>query len=206
MTGPSRRAVVLLVLLALAAGACLAAGLATLLHHDPAPVNAAQHPGRVDVGFAQDMAVHHEQALVMAQLALDRSDSAAVTAYARQILVGQAKEQGTLQGWLGLWGAPQLPSGPSMSWMGMPMAGPMPGMATQRQLDELGRRTGKRFDMLFLTLMTRHHRGGIAMAQYAAKHARLPVVRSQASLMVVEQAQEIAGFGRLAAQLCGHRC
>lgn len=40
--------------------------------------------------------------------------------------------------------------------------------------------------------MTRHHEGGIELASYASRHARLGVVRSLAASMMKDQTQEIA--------------
>jgi uncharacterized protein (DUF305 family) len=174
----------------------------------PDPV-ADPQPGVVDIGFCQDMAVHHAQALLMAQQALTFSTSPMVRAVATQILVGQSQERGTLTGWLTLWQAPQLPSGPPMTWMrrmgphddhgaAMPgMAGGMPGMATQAELDQLGNARGPEFDTLFVTLMTRHHLGGIQMAAEARDQATLPEVRALAGTMVIAQTEENAVMGQL---------
>ena len=65
-------------------------------------------------------------------------------------------------------------------------------MATQAQLDRLGRRTGARFDALFARLMIRHHLGGIAMAREAAERATLLEVRTLATGMERDQLQEVA--------------
>lgn len=151
-------------------------------------------PGAVDVGFSQDMAVHHEQAVLMAQLAQTRGGPA-VRELAGAILVNQSQEIGMLRGWLRAWGKPAASDSP-MSWMGsMHMAGmatAMPGMASSAQLRELDDRTGKAFDALFLQLMIRHHEGGIEMAQYAEQHANLGMVRDAARAMAVAQIEDIA--------------
>jgi len=179
-------------------------GAAVTLMITPNHATPASQPGPVDIGFAQDMSQHHAQAVQMAQMALGRDDSsAAIQTFARQILVSQSEEQGTLRGWLTIWGAPQLPSGPAMTWMSSkhdmhsPANGLMPGMATPAQLVHLGRLTGPVFDREFLILMERHHLGGIEMSEFAAAHARRPQVRSLAANMASEQAKEVAAFRRL---------
>lgn len=155
-------------------------------------------PSAVDVGFCQDMAVHHAQATLMAQLAMDFSRTPAVRAIARQILITQSEERGTLTGWLTTWKKPQLPSGPPMSWMpGHQHARTMPGMATQRELDGLAGAEGQAFDTRFLRLMVRHHAGGIQMAQAARDRARLPEVRAFAGAMVIHQTEENAVLRQL---------
>lgn len=182
-------------------GALLGLGAGLALRSQPD--EPAATAGAVDIGFAQDMAVHHSQALVMAGLAIDRGESPQLKLLARQILLQQAEERGMLHGWLALWGAPQLPNGPPMQWMraGSPSHkhddALMPGMATPAQLRELGELRGPAFDREFAKLMTRHHQGGIAMAEAARKGARRPETRSLAAVMIRTQAEEIATLRRL---------
>ncbi|HEX3901145.1 MAG TPA: DUF305 domain-containing protein [Mycobacteriales bacterium] len=153
-------------------------------------------PGGVDIGFSQDMAVHHEQAVLMAGLAQTRG-GAAVTLLANAILIDQSQEIGLMRGWLKLWDQPTIDPHP-MSWMTAAMPDmsmsdtSMPGMATPGQLTRLASLTGRRFDVLFLQLMIRHHEGGLLMCQYAQAHARLEVVRDAATSMAVEQVEDLA--------------
>lgn len=158
-----------------------------------------QKPGAVDIGFAQDMSAHHQQAVLMANLAPLHAGPA-VAALADSILVSQSQELGVMSGWLQLWHDPATSKAP-MSWMrgaavtssdaGMSMT-TMPGMASQVELDRLATLSGTAFDVLFLQLMIRHHQGGIEMAQYAQAHARLSVVRNAAQAMAFAQIDDIS--------------
>lgn len=176
--------------------------------------------GTVDVGFAQDMSVHHRQAVLMAGLARDRSTDPAIRLLAFDIETNQLEQIGQMQGWLSLWDAPALPTGRYMTWMSsktdsMPgMAGmahdggsagvaTMPGMASPADLDRLRSASGAQFDMLFLQLMLRHHQGGAPMAQYAAQHGELAQVRNLAEKMVVSQGAESQYMAQLIAQRSG---
>jgi len=148
-------------------------------------------PGTVDLGFTQDMAVHHEQAVLMADLAQSRGGMA-IASVANGILINQSQEIGLMRGWLKLWHRPAADPTP-MSWMPM-MAGArrsMPGMATPAQLTRLASLTGTRFDVLFLQLMIRHHEGGLQMCQYARDRATLSVVRTAAASMAAEQIEDL---------------
>lgn len=189
---------------ALLAGA-LAAVLVMLglgLGHHRAADGPADRPAAADVGFSQDMAVHHEQAILMGDLALTHG-TRAVQPLAQTILTNQSQEIGLMRGWLRLWHRPSVDPHP-MGWMGSgSMAGmdmsagtmsadSMPGMASPGQLNRLYGLTGQKFDVLFLQLMIRHHLGGIAMAKAAIADARLPVVREAARSMIVEQVEDIA--------------
>lgn len=177
-----------------------------------------QSPGRgpaqpgatsVDVGFSQDMSVHHRQAVLMAGLARDRSTDTEIQTLAFDIERTQLEQVGRMQGWLSLWNAAPLPLGRPMSWMtddgAMPgmahgtrqgtngsTAGPttMPGMASPAELDQLRAADGTAFDVLFLQLMLRHHQGGVPMAEYAAKHAEAAQVRNLADKIVISQRAE----------------
>jgi uncharacterized protein (DUF305 family) len=168
----------------------------------------------VDVGFAQDMSVHHRQAVLMAGLARDRSTDPAIRLLAFDIETNQLEQIGQMQGWLSLWNAAALPTGRYMTWMTgadpMPgMAGmahgatgvaTMPGMASPADLDRLRVASGAQFDMLFLQLMLRHHQGGAPMAQYAAQHGEIPQVRNLAEKMVISQGAESDYMTQLLAQ------
>lgn len=171
----------------------------------------AELPSAIDIGFCQDMAAHHQQAVLMAGLAGGRAGPA-VAALADSILGPQSQELGAMRGWLRLWGQPAESSTP-MAWMsgdkasdaGMSHLAPMsmhpdalmPGMASPEELTDLWAKTGHDFDVLFLQLMIRHHQGGVAMAQYAAAHGTLDAVRQSAGEMVFQQGTEIGEMNAL---------
>ena len=156
---------------------------------DAPPANAA------DVGFLQDMRVHHDQAIEMANLYLDRPDiDGSLGTIARGIAYGQSIEIGIMVQLLSELDAPaQSADGLTMAWMGM--AGPaeeMPGMATADQLVALGDADGGDADQLFVGLMIAHHEGGIEMMDAALADAENPSVRFYAQRWRDAQAAEIA--------------
>jgi uncharacterized protein (DUF305 family) len=125
----------------------------------------------VDVGFLQDMRVHHEQAIDMSFSYLTRPDTdPRLRTVARSVIFDQGIEIGVMLRLLEEMDAPSVSDdGTAMSWMGHPVdPSEMPGMATQEQLDELARATGSEADALFVELMSAHHQGGIDMAEEAA--------------------------------------
>lgn len=167
--------------------------------------------GAVDVGFAQDMSVHHRQAVLMAGQARDRSTDPAIRLIAFDIETNQLQQIGQMQGWLSLWNAAPLPTGRYMTWMadtssmpgmahGTPGLPTMPGMASAADLQRLQASSGGSFDVLFLQLMLRHHQGGTPMAQYAAQHAESVQVRNLAEKIVVSQGAESDYLAQLIAQ------
>lgn len=71
----------------------------------------------VDVGFAQDMTVHHNQATEMAAVELANGSDAGVRGVAYDILTSQQNQIGQMQGWLALWGRSPVPVDGYMRWM-----------------------------------------------------------------------------------------
>ncbi len=61
-------------------------------------------------------------------------------------------------------------------------------------MKQLQNATGRDSDILFLQMMTRHHQGGLHMADYAAKHAKDPNIRTLASSMAQAQRGEIIDY------------
>ncbi|MCB5170035.1 DUF305 domain-containing protein [Streptomyces bambusae] len=179
---------------------------------------AAKVPGTAsaDAGFARDMAVHHQQAVEMSFIVRDRTTDTDVRRLAYDIANTQANQRGMMLGWLDLWGLPKTDvEREPMAWMaagdgapghgghgggsghgmaGMPAAKPgalMPGMATKAELAALGKAQGKAAEVLFLQLMTDHHKGGVHMAQGCADRCTTPVERDLARGMVEAQQSEL---------------
>lgn len=164
----------------------------------------------VDVGFSQDMTVHHNQAVDMATIALTKSGDQAVKNLAYDILTTQQNQVGQMQGWLALWDRAPLPTDGYMTWMTAgdghsghaghaaaatttPMAhdtDKMPGMATAEEMAALGQASGRDLDVMFLQLMLRHHQGGLPMMEYGEQYADVAAVRNLARTMVETQQGE----------------
>ena len=163
-------------------------------------------PNAVDIGFSQDMIVHHEQAVVMAQLVRDRTKNPRIAALATGIIDEQLLDIGALRGYLALWQAPLLPAGPPMTWMTAGHehhaagATGMPGMATTAELNALREAKGAALDRMFLELMLRHHAGGLAMLDDAAANAAVPAVQSLAARISYHQKEETQTIQALLAQ------
>ncbi|MFD6184474.1 DUF305 domain-containing protein [Streptomyces goshikiensis] len=173
-----------------------------------------------DAGFARDMAVHHQQAVEMSFIVRDRTGDEPVRSLAYDIANTQANQRGMLLGWLDMWGLPKvIADEPPMSWMAAPDGGDggtggdgeageagghhehgtgaakpgalMPGMATKEELAALGAAEGRDAEVLYLQLMTDHHKGGVAMARGCARQCATPAERALAQGMVEAQQSEL---------------
>ena len=155
---------------------------------------AAPQLSSLDIGFAQDMRTHHQQAVTMTDM-LAPDDGPDIRGVAEEIRFQQLGEIGQMTGWLQIANTAMISPKP-MAWMStMPdMAPPkptMPGMASPADLKMLQRSTGHANEIHFLQLMIRHHQGGIQMAAYAAAHTEVDAVHQTALEMVNQQTQEI---------------
>ncbi|MGV9738002.1 DUF305 domain-containing protein [Nocardia farcinica] len=165
--------------------------------------------GTVETGFAQDMAAHHQQALLMADRLAPDADPT-VRRLARQITDTQRIEIGTMLGWLRLAGASPLAT-EHLGWLPAghrhdgpdEAAGGMPGMASTADLDALAAARGRDADILFLQLMIRHHEGGVAMARAANALLERGPVKETARSMVQQQGQELGVLNALLVQFGG---
>jgi uncharacterized protein (DUF305 family) len=157
----------------------------------------------VDVGFLQDMRVHHEQAVQMSFIFLaDDGTDGDLRTIAREILVGQNMEIGRMIQLLRDYGKPEVnETDLAMAWMGEPVdVDRMPGLATQDDIDALVDASGTEADRIFVQLMSAHHEGGIHMADYAAEHAGTAEVRLMAQQMASGQREEIVEMRNLLAR------
>ena len=114
-----------------------------------------------DIQFMQDMMVHHQQALDMALLAKDRTNSPGLLAASGRIEASQADEIAFMTQWLTTRDEPLI----NPIHVGDEHHHVMMGMATPAQMQSLADATGSDFDRHFLTLMITHHEGALEMVE-----------------------------------------
>lgn len=115
-----------------------------------------------DVTFMQDMIPHHNQAVQMAALVADRTNSEELTSIAGRIDASQADEIQFMQEWLATRGE-RVPE--PTAHHAMHTSHDMAGMASPEQMAALAAASSTDFDRLFLELMIEHHKGAVAMVQ-----------------------------------------
>jgi uncharacterized protein (DUF305 family) len=181
-----RRALLLVALLAgvFLVGAALASFYLGLSYRPPDGDSA-------EAGFARDMAVHHAQAVQMAEIIQRRTESDEIRTLATDIALTQQGQMGQMQGWLDAWRLPQTGDEAPMSWMGHPTDGPMPGMATPEEISALETLPPDEADKQFLRLMIPHHEAAIPMAEAVLAETDRPEVEQLASAIAASQQGEI---------------
>lgn len=187
-------------LLALLVGCMVAAGIGYAVGGS---TSSLAH-NEVDVGFLQDMRIHHEQAVVMSLVYLDIAPDGRVVLrdIAREIAMSQSTEIGRMVQMLRLFNAAETnETDQAMAWMGEPTPLlQMPGLATDAELQRLRRSTGTDADSTFAALMLAHHEGGVHMAEHASTHADNAEVVAMAEAMIKAQRSEIAELKKILAR------
>lgn len=138
-----------------------------------------------DLAFAQMMIPHHEQAVEMANLALEKSTNEDVRAPATRIKNEQSPEIKMMKGWISS-------SDSSMETdMGMDdEKSSMGGMMSDDEMKALMNASPENFDSLFLKGMIAHHEGAVRMTKMI-RDSKNPTVRKFARAIVSAQTGEI---------------
>ncbi len=183
-----------------------------------------------DVTFLQDMYPHHAQAIQMAQAVTGRTGNADLVALAAAIESAQGPEMtqmaSLLTGWgkpapttnpagMGMSGAPGMPGisgAPGMGGMGntgsaqtptstlAPMPAALPGMMSEQDLGTMMGMSGAQFDTTWLTMMTAHHQGAVAMSQTELANGTNMQAKKLATDIITAQQGEITKMATMLGQ------
>jgi uncharacterized protein (DUF305 family) len=152
-----------------------------------------------DVAFMQGMIVHHQQAVDMAVLVKERTNTKDLVEIAGRIESSQADEITFMKDWLTQRGEPL-----SNAMMKDHAHHMMMGMASPEQMAALAAASGVEFDRQFLTLMIAHHEGAIDMVEKLLDEdgtAADPVLYRFVGDIDSEQTSEIERMDKLLAGL-----
>lgn len=138
--------------------------------------------------FAEMMIPHHQQAIVMSEIALARSNNPEVRELANKIISAQSQEITLMESWIDEAGH-GAHGGHSMS-----------GMATEEELAKLDTLSSPEFDEMFLKLMIAHHEGALDMV-HMLDGTTNPDARQLAEDIVRVQQEEINLMKQLLQQL-----
>jgi len=165
-------------------------------------INAAG-PGQMGMGYSDPqfiwmMIPHHEGAIAMADLALNRAKRTEIKELAKSIKASQTRENAQMRTWYQQWYGKAVPSwGPGTGWgwqggmgMGVGTGGGMDmGMRGGTNLSVLS--AAPDFDRAFIEQMIPHHQMGVMMASMAQTNSQHPQLRAMQQAMVKAQSREI---------------
>jgi len=156
-----------------------------------------------DVMFVQGMIPHHEQAVAMADLALDPAAGASqdVMSLATRIKNAQTPEIELMNSWLTAWSVPRQTyiAGENMDHTdtGGMHAHNMIGIMSANEMTALKSSTGAAFDTAWLYGMIKHHQGAIMMAYGVKTNGKNLDVINLADQIILSQTAEIAEMQRM---------
>lgn len=143
----------------------------------------------IDRHFIEQMIPHHEGAVAMAKLALERSKHTEIKTLATAIIESQTKEIEDMTGWYENWFGKDVPKvstgmigGGMMSQSGMHMGGQEDMAALENATD---------FDKAFLEAMIPHHQLALMMVQMLEVGTNRPEMIQLAKNITTSQSKEI---------------
>jgi uncharacterized protein (DUF305 family) len=176
--------------------------------------------GDVDLMFIDMMTPHHEGAIAMSEVALERAEHPELAELAQRIIDSQRAEIDQLAAWRDEWypDAPVMSMDDMMGGMGNMMQG-MPGMQQaggmgMGMMDMMGmmdpelaaeqmRAAPEPFDLAFINAMLPHHISALMMAEMMVQNAVHPELAELSQQMVDEQAGEISQMNTWRAEWYG---
>ncbi len=162
----------------------------------PAGTAGAVALNAADIEFAQGMIAHHQQAVEMAEIALDPNVGAGpeVIDLATRIQAAQEPEIELMTAWLTAAGesvSMDMSEGHDMS--------SMEGMMSAEDMDALAASTGTVFDQMWLEMMIAHHEGAISQSETVKANGSNPDVLALADQIITAQQAEITEMRALLA-------
>ncbi|BBH66367.1 hypothetical protein ACTI_30520 [Actinoplanes sp. OR16] len=143
----------------------------------------------IDVAYVQMMIAHHEQALVMADLAPGRASNTGLKRLADRMSAAQQLEIDYFKSWLKDRNQPE--SDPSHDHSSMP------GGQSDAEIAALTAASGAEFDRMFVAMMTEHHQGAQQMAGDLLRSGSDERLSELANESAVEQVSEIRRMAEL---------
>ena len=152
---------------------------------DTSSPNAASQP--YDLQFIDTMSAHHQAAVEMADIALINSTNEELKGFAQKIITDQNKEIEQMNDWRETWFAGKPAA------MNMEMAGMSDSMKsmTGDGIKKWAAAKEKDFDLMFLDMMTPHHKGAVTMANEALTKAEHAEIKTLAQNIINAQEAEI---------------
>lgn len=147
------------------------------------PANSSSPAAEFDLQFLDAMKKHHESAVAMAKMAIDRAEDPKLRQMAEKMSADQQKEIGQLAEWRDAWFAGAAPADTSQ----------LPGASSMSMdMSHMQSLHGHQFDMMFVDMMIPHHEGAVAMSCEAHEKSSREAIRKFAKDVVRAQEREIS--------------
>ncbi|MCK9211788.1 MAG: DUF305 domain-containing protein [Candidatus Paceibacterota bacterium] len=145
--------------------------------------------GTIDRHFIEQMIPHHDGAIAMATLALEKAVRPEIKTLAEAVIRDQNKEIGDMRGWYKNWFQTEVPKGNLSPMGGGMMSGSGMHMGGQEDMRTL--ENANDFDKAFIEAMIPHHQLAVMMAQMLKSGTNRPEMLSLANNIIESQSREI---------------
>ena len=135
----------------------------------------------IDQHFIIQMIPHHEGAIEMAKVALERSKHPEMLSLAKGIIEAQEKEISDMRGWYQSW----YGSTPTAGGMDIRMGGMMGDLDTLKEVSDA------EFDREFIKEMIPHHEMAVVMGQMLQSSTERDEMKQLADNIITSQSREI---------------
>lgn len=155
----------------------------------------SNNPDVIDAHFIEQMIPHHEDAITMSELALEKATRPEVKELATNIISSQSKEITQMKIWHKDWFGREVPAGNQvMNLHGMTNSARqnsmhMGMMGGSMDLDNLG--NSEDFDRAFIEDMIPHHQMAVMMASMLKNGTDRPEMKKLADDIITAQTSEI---------------
>ena len=146
--------------------------------------NDHMNSSNIDKQFIEQMIPHHESAIAMAKLALQKTKHEEVKTLANSIITSQTAEINTMKQWYKDWYGTDVPTVSANHMWGGGM------MNSQTSTDELS--AASDFDKAFLSQMIGHHQMAVMMANMLKSQTQRPEMKKLADDIITAQTKEIS--------------
>lgn len=147
----------------------------------------------IDAHFIEQMIPHHEDAITMAKMALEKSTNENVITLSNNIISSQTKENEKMKEWYKTWFKRELPQGEDVmqhhGMMSKNSSMHMGIMGDDNDMENLANATD--FDNTFVKLMIPHHQMAVMMASMLKNGTTKPEMRQLAEDIIKAQTTEI---------------
>lgn len=130
----------------------------------------------MDQEFIENMIPHHQDAVDMSNMALNKAEHPQIKQLARNISTSQSREIAEMRQWYKEWYGTDVPVNSHM-------------MMNSTDLNRL--KNAKHFDKEFIEQMVPHHQMAIMMAQMVLYHSNRPEIRGLSESIIKSQSAEI---------------
>ncbi len=145
--------------------------------------NNYMNSGDVDKQFIEQMIPHHESAIAMAKLALQKTKHDEIKTLANNIITSQTAEINTMKQWYKDWYGTDTPTVSANHMWGGSM------MSSQTSTNELS--TASDFDEAFLSQMIEHHQMAVMMANMLSISTNRSEMKKLGNDIIAAQNKEI---------------